>query len=74
MRKLPCGLTVAAALLLLVGCGGQSPGMRSQEYMIDADIDASHGAGMPTSLNQERRGFESWRHLDPDTYGFSQGW
>ena len=73
MTNLRGGLLAAAALLLLIGCNGQSPGERPQEYMIDQDIDASHGADVPTSVNQQRHGFEPWRHSDPDTYGSSQG-
>jgi len=66
------GYAVLAAMLLLVGCGGESPGERSQDYQIDQDINASHGVGTPTSINQEQRGFEPWRMKDPDTYGYSQ--
>ena len=65
MTKLRAGMIAAAALLVLTGCKGESPGDRPQEYQIDQDIRASHGAGIPTALNPERRGFERWRHDDP---------
>ena len=65
MTKLQAGMIAAAALLLLTGCEGESPGDRPQEYMIDQDIQASHGPGLPTSLNPNHRGFERWRHDAP---------
>jgi hypothetical protein len=63
--KLEAWMIAAAALLCLTGCDGESPGDRPQEYMIDQDINASHGAGMPTSVNSEQRAFEMWRHDAP---------
>ena len=71
MTELRNGLMAAAVLLLLIGCIGESE--RPQEYMIDQDIDASHGGSVPTSLNQGASGFEIWRHRDRDTFGSSQG-
>lgn len=71
MAKLGC--VVIAVGLILAACGGESPGERPQEYQFDQDIDASHGAAIPTSINQGSRGFENWRMKDPDTYGHSQG-
>lgn len=65
MTKLRAGMIAAAALLVLAGCDGESPGDRPQEYMIDQDINASHGAGMPTSMTPEQRGSERWRHDAP---------
>ncbi len=70
MTNLRSGLITVAVSLLLVGCIGENE--RSQEYMIDQDIDASHGGSVP-SLNQGASGFEIWRHRDPDTFGYSQG-
>jgi outer membrane biogenesis lipoprotein LolB len=70
MTKSWNGFVAAAVLLLLTGCIGESE--RPQEYMIDQDIDASHGVSIPTFLNQGAHGFESWRMKDPDTFGFSQ--
>ena len=68
------GCVVMAVALVLAGCGGESPGERPQEYQFDQDIDASHGAGIPTSANPSARGLENWRIKDPDTYGYSQSY
>jgi len=65
VTKLRAGMIAAAALLLLTGCDGESPGDRPQEYKIDQDIQASHGAGVPTSVNPDRGGFDKWRHDAP---------
>jgi len=65
VTKLRTVMIAAAALLFLTGCEGDSPGDRPQEYMIDQDIQASHGAGVPTSLNSDQRGLERWRHDAP---------
>ncbi len=65
-------LAAAAAALLLAGCESD-PGDRPQEYQIDQDINASHGADTPTMSNQGAPGFETWRYKDPDTFGHPSG-
>jgi hypothetical protein len=65
VRELRAGMIAAAALLFLTSCSGDGPADRPQEYMIDQDIRASHGAEIPTALSPERRGFVRWRHDDP---------
>ncbi len=69
MRGLLWGLIVALAVLL-AAC--EDPGDRPQEYQIDQDIYASHGASGPTLSNRGATGFETWRHRDPDTFGYGR--
>jgi len=70
MKRVRWRLIVAAAALFLAAC--EDPGDRPQEYQIDQDIYASHGASGPTSINQGATGFETWRHRDPDTFGYER--
>jgi hypothetical protein len=65
VAKRRAGMIAAAALLVLKDCNGESPEDHPQAYMIDQDIRASHGTGIPTALTPKRRGFEKWRHDDP---------
>jgi len=71
MTQVRLGLTIVAAALLLGACG--DPGDRPQEYQIDQDIYASHGASGPTSTNLGAPGYETWRHRDRDTFGYPNG-
>ncbi len=70
MRRVRLELIVAAAALSLAACADTD---RPQEYQIDQDIYATHGAGAPTSTNPGAPGFETWRRTDRDTYGRSSG-
>lgn len=72
MRWMRYGLIAAAAALMLAACEGPESD-RPQEYQIDQDIYASHGAGTPTTTNQGAPGFETARHKDPDTFGRPSG-
>ena len=55
------GLVVVTATLLLVACGGESPGERPQQYQIDQDINASRGTSVPTSINPGTPAYDTWR-------------
>ncbi len=73
MREMRTAVIAAVAALALAACDGSGTGDRPQEYQIDQDVYASHGAGAPTSTNQGTPGFETWRRKDSDTFGHTSG-